>query len=69
MSWFEVAAGVPAVLQVRKPTNVVSTICDDRGEEPTYAGELLDQQGIRTHKHTTSRVVHVLDRAQSSPRE
>jgi hypothetical protein len=26
------------VLQVRKPTNVVSTICDDRGEEPTYAG-------------------------------
>jgi hypothetical protein len=24
--------------QVRKPTNVVSTICDDRGEEPTYAG-------------------------------
>jgi hypothetical protein len=30
---------VPAVLQVRKPTNVVSTICDDRGEEPTYAGE------------------------------
>lgn len=23
---------------VRVPTNVVSTICDDRGEEPTYAG-------------------------------
>ena len=25
-------------LQVRVPTNVVSTICDDRGEEPTYNG-------------------------------
>jgi hypothetical protein len=24
--------------QVRVPTNVVSSICDDRGEEPTYAG-------------------------------
>jgi ATP citrate (pro-S)-lyase len=24
--------------QVRVPTHVVSTICDDRGEEPTYAG-------------------------------
>lgn len=23
---------------VRVPTNVVSTICDDRGEEPTYSG-------------------------------
>ena len=23
---------------VRAPTNVVSTICDDRGEEPTYSG-------------------------------
>jgi ATP citrate (pro-S)-lyase len=25
-------------MQVRAPTHVVSTICDDRGEEPTYAG-------------------------------
>ena len=24
--------------QVRVPTNVVSSICDDRGEEPTYHG-------------------------------
>jgi len=24
---------------VRAPTNIVSTICDDRGEEPTYCGE------------------------------
>lgn len=24
--------------QVRVPTHIVSTICDDRGEEPTYAG-------------------------------
>jgi ATP citrate (pro-S)-lyase len=23
---------------VRVPTNIVSTICDDRGEEPTYNG-------------------------------
>ena len=29
-------AGV--VMQVRVPTNVVSSICDDRGEEPTYNG-------------------------------
>lgn len=26
------------MLQVRVPTNVVSSICDDRGEEPTYNG-------------------------------
>jgi ATP citrate (pro-S)-lyase len=26
------------VHQVRVPTNIVSTICDDRGEEPTYNG-------------------------------
>ena len=26
------------LLQVRAPTHIVSTICDDRGEEPTYAG-------------------------------
>ncbi len=25
-------------LQVRVPTNIVSSICDDRGEEPTYNG-------------------------------
>jgi ATP citrate (pro-S)-lyase len=25
-------------MQVRVPTNVVSSICDDRGEEPTYNG-------------------------------
>lgn len=25
-------------MQVRVPTTVVSSICDDRGEEPTYAG-------------------------------
>ena len=24
--------------QVRVPTNIVSSICDDRGEEPTYNG-------------------------------
>jgi len=28
----------PRGAQVRVPTNVVSSICDDRGEEPTYAG-------------------------------
>ena len=27
-----------AWLQVRVPTHIVSSICDDRGEEPTYAG-------------------------------
>lgn len=26
------------IMQVRVPTNVVSSICDDRGEEPTYNG-------------------------------
>jgi ATP citrate (pro-S)-lyase len=25
-------------LQVRVPTHIVSSICDDRGEEPTYNG-------------------------------
>lgn len=29
--------------KVRKPTNVVSTICDDRGEEPTYAGVTMSE--------------------------
>lgn len=29
--------------KVRKPTNVVSTICDDRGEEPTYAGVSMSE--------------------------
>ena len=27
-------------LQVRAPTHIVSSICDDRGEEPTYCGAL-----------------------------
>lgn len=27
-----------ALVQVRVPTTVVSSICDDRGEEPTYNG-------------------------------
>ena len=27
-----------SLLQVRVPTNIVSSICDDRGEEPTYNG-------------------------------
>eukprot|EP00878_Enallax_costatus_P011558 GHUV01012066.1.p1 GENE.GHUV01012066.1~~GHUV01012066.1.p1 ORF type:complete len:354 (+),score=114.52 GHUV01012066.1:1307-2368(+) len=34
--------------KVRKPTNVVSTICDDRGDEPTYFGvtmsELIEEE-------------------------
>jgi ATP citrate (pro-S)-lyase len=25
------------------PTNVVSTICDDRGEEPTYCGVTMSE--------------------------
>lgn len=29
--------------KVRKPTNVVSTICDDRGDEPTYAGVTMSE--------------------------
>lgn len=29
--------------QVRVPTHIVSTICDDRGEEPTYAGQFKHQ--------------------------
>jgi ATP citrate (pro-S)-lyase len=28
---------------VRAPTNVVSTICDDRGEEPTYCGVTMSE--------------------------
>lgn len=31
-------ASAVAAGKVRVPTNIVSTICDDRGEEPTYAG-------------------------------
>jgi ATP citrate (pro-S)-lyase len=30
-------------LQVRVPTNIVSTICDDRGEEPTYNGVTMSE--------------------------
>lgn len=29
--------------QVRAPTHVVSTICDDRGEEPTYYGVTMSE--------------------------
>ncbi len=30
--------GFSPLCQVRMPTHIVSTICDDRGEEPTYNG-------------------------------
>ncbi len=30
-------------VQVRVPTHIVSTICDDRGEEPTYAGVSMSE--------------------------
>lgn len=30
-------------LQVRAPTHIVSTICDDRGEEPTYCGVSMSE--------------------------
>ncbi len=30
-------------MQVRVPTHVVSTICDDRGDEPTYAGVSMSE--------------------------
>lgn len=29
--------------QVRAPTHIVSTICDDRGEEPTYCGVSMSE--------------------------
>lgn len=29
--------------QVRVPTHIVSSICDDRGEEPTYAGVSMSE--------------------------
>lgn len=29
--------------QVRAPTHIVSTICDDRGEEPTYNGVSMSE--------------------------
>ena len=29
--------------QVRAPTHIVSTICDDRGEEPTYCGVTMSE--------------------------
>ena len=29
--------------QVRVPTHIVSTICDDRGEEPTYYGVSMSE--------------------------
>ncbi len=44
----DLAVNTHAGHQVRKPTNVVSTICDDRGEEPTYGGvtmsELIEEE-------------------------
>ena len=33
----------PHCLQVRAPTHIVSSICDDRGEEPTYAGVTMSE--------------------------
>ena len=40
---------------VRVPTHIVSTICDDRGEEPTYNGvsmsELIEGDGSLTCRH------------------
>ncbi len=38
----DLAAAVKQGL-VRAPTNVVSTICDDRGEEPTYCGVTMSE--------------------------
>ncbi len=32
-----------ACWQVRAPTHIVSTICDDRGEEPTYCGVSMSE--------------------------
>jgi hypothetical protein len=36
-------AAPPPPPQVRAPTNVVSSICDDRGEEPTYYGVTMSE--------------------------
>ncbi len=33
----------PSLPQVRVPTHIVSTICDDRGEEPTYNGVTMSE--------------------------
>lgn len=38
----DLAAAVAAG-RVRVPTHVVSTICDDRGEEPTYYGVTMSE--------------------------
>ncbi len=32
-----------SIVQVRAPTHIVSTICDDRGEEPTYHGVTMSE--------------------------
>lgn len=38
-----VLTAAPPFPQVRAPTHVVSTICDDRGEEPTYCGVSMSE--------------------------
>lgn len=44
--------------QVRVPTNIVSTICDDRGEEPTYHG--VDMTTLMTGDKNVGDVISLL---------
>jgi hypothetical protein len=45
-------------LQVRAPTNIVSSICDDRGEEPTYNGVTMST--LMTGDHNVGDVISLL---------
>ncbi len=50
--------GLLSWTQVRVPTNIVSTICDDRGEEPTYNG--VDMTTLMTGDKNVGDVISLL---------
>eukprot|EP00983_Pelagomonas_calceolata_P053487 1143307-Pelagomonas_calceolata.AAC.7 len=50
--WVCVTACLVACVQVRVPTHIVSSICDDRGEEPKYAGTVA--YGVQYGGHCRS---------------
>ena len=53
-------------MQVRVPTNIVSSICDDRGEEPTYNG--VDMSTLIRGDYSVGDVISLLWFKRSLPK-
>ena len=54
------------LMQVRVPTNIVSSICDDRGEEPTYNG--VDMSTLIRGDYSVGDVISLLWFKRSLPK-